>query len=423
MRKTSALLIVFLGLLSLSAKSQNDTLKLDLRKAESLFLKNNYDLLVNNYQIEQAKAEIITAKLFDNPELEYENLFYNHETKKFLQTSAEFGQFAGSISQLFKLAGKRNKNIKVAQLGVKLAETEYFELIRTLKFELTNNFYKAYYGYQTIKVFDEQITSTTQLLKAYELQYKSGNVAQKDLIRIKSLLIGLKAERVDALNELEDNYRDLKLICGITAATPILPVVDENKNQLFKVEKIPISELLDSARNNRPDLKLAKTDLQLSEANLSLQKAMAIPDVELSLSYDYKGNYPEKYTGIGLKIPIPLFNRNQGEIKKAKLAIDESNLKINRQQILLENEILNSYKTALRNEKLFDEIDTDFRNNFNKLITALIKNFKERNVSLIEFLDLYDSYKQNTLQLNKLQFERMSSRAELNYVTGSNIFK
>lgn len=423
MRKTSALLIVFLGLLSLSAKSQNDTLKLDLRKAESLFLKNNYDLLVNNYQIEQAKAEIITAKLFDNPQLEYENLFYNHETKKFLQTSAEFGQFAGSISQLFKLAGKRNKNIKVAQFGVKLAETEYFELIRTLKFELTNNFYKAYYGYHTIKVFDEQITSTTQLLKAYELQYKSGNVAQKDLIRIKSLLIGLKAERVDALNELEDNYRDLKLICGITAATPILPVVDENKNQLFKVEKIPISELLDSARNNRPDLKLAKTDLQLSEANLSLQKAMAIPDVELSLSYDYKGNYPEKYTGIGLKIPIPLFNRNQGEIKKAKLAIDESNLKINRQQILLENEILNSYKTALRNEKLFDEIDTDFSNDFNKLITALIKNFKERNVSLIEFLDLYDSYKQNTLQLNKLQFERMSSRAELNYVTGSNIFK
>jgi len=423
MRKTSALLIVFLGLLSLSAKSQNDTLKLDLSKAQSLFLKNNYDLLVSNYQIEQAKAEIITAKLFDNPQLEYENLFYNHETKKFLQTSAEFGQLAGSITQLFKLAGKRNKNIKVAQFGVKLAETEYFELMRTLKFELTNNFYKAYYANQTIKVFDEQITSTAQLLKAYELQYKSGNVAHKDLIRIKSLLIGLKAERVDALNELEDNYRDLKLICGITAATPILPVVDENKNQLSKVEKIPISELLDSARNNRPDLKLAKTDLQLGEANLSLQKAMAIPDVEINLSYDYKGNYPEKYTGIGLKIPIPLFNRNQGEIKKAKLSIDESNLKINRQQILLENEVLNSYKTALRNEKLSDEIDTDFSNDFNKLITALIKNFKERNVSLIEFLDLYDSYKQNTLQLNKLQFERMSSRAELNYVTGSNIFK
>ncbi|WP_421944175.1 TolC family protein [Pedobacter sp.] len=423
MRKTSALLIVFLGLFSLSAKSQNDTLKLDLSKAQSLFLENNYDLLVSNYQIKQAKAEIITAKLFDNPQLEYENLFYNHETKKFLQTSAEFGQFAGSISQLFKLAGKRNKNIKVAQFGVKLAGAEYFELMRTLKFELANNFYKAYYANQSIKVFDEQITSTAQLLKAYELQYKSGNVAQKDLIRIKSLLIGLKAERVDAFNELEDNYRDLKLICGITAATPILPVVDENKNQLSKVEKISISELLDSARNNRPDLKLAKTDLQLSEANLSLQKAMAIPDVELNLSYDYKGNYPEKYTGIGLKIPIPLFNRNQGEIKKAKLSIDESNLKINRQQILLENEVLNSYKTALRNEKLSDEIDADFSNDFNKLITALIKNFKERNVSLIEFLDLYDSYKQNTLQLHKLQFERMSSRAELNYVTGSNIFK
>ncbi|WP_316739364.1 TolC family protein [Pedobacter aquatilis] len=423
MRRNSALLIVFLGFCSLTAKSQNDTLRLDLPKAQALFLKNNYDLLVSNYQIEQAKAEIITAKLFDNPELEYENLFYNHETKKFLQTSAEFGQFAGSVSQLFKLAGKRNKNIKLAQAGVKMAEMEYFELMRTLRFELTNNFYKAYYATQSVKVFDEQITSTAQLLKAYELQFKSGNVAQKDLIRIKSLLIGLKAERVEALNDLEDNYRDLKLICGITAATPIEPVVEHNNNLEANIEKFPIAALLDSARANRPDLKLAKTDLQFNEANLSLQKAMAIPDVELALSYDYKGNFPEKYTGIGIKIPIPLFNRNQGEIKKAKLSIDESNLKISRQQILLENEVLNSYRTALRNEKLIDEIDIDFTADFNKLITALIKNFKERNISLIEFLDLYDSYKQNTLQLNKLQFERMSSRAEINYVTGSNIFK
>ncbi len=417
------LLIFFLAIRTGATFAQTDTLSLTLSKAESLFLKHNYDLLASNYEIDQAKAEIITAKLFENPTLEYENLFYNHETKKFFQTSYAYGQYAGSISQLFKLAGKRNKNIKLAQTGVKLAEYEYFDLLRTLKFELVNTFYKTYFSVQSVKVYEEQISSTNQLLKAYDHQLKMGNVATKDVIRIKSLLINLKAEQAGLLNNLEDHYKDLKLLCGLDANISLSLTVDQADFKNGLVDKIPYSSLLDSARANRADLKLAKTDLLYNERNLKLQKAMAIPDIEIGLSYDLKGNYPEKYTGLGIKIPIPLFSRNQGEIKKAQVSIAAADMNIKKQEAILENEVFNSYKTALRDEKLYAEIDPAFSTDFNTLISALIKNFKARNISLIEFLDLYDAYKENTLQLNKLQFERMSTRAELNYVTGSNIFK
>nr|WP_276900881.1 TolC family protein [Pedobacter kyonggii] len=423
MRRICMLLIFFLAIRTGATFAQTDTLSLTLSKAESLFLKHNYDLLASNYEIDQAKAEIITAKLFENPTLEYENLFYNHETKKFFQTSYAYGQYAGSISQLFKLAGKRNKNIKLAQTGVKLAEYEYFDLLRTLKFELVNTFYKTYFSVQSVKVYEEQISSTNQLLKAYDHQLKMGNVATKDVIRIKSLLINLKAEQAGLLNNLEDHYKDLKLLCGLDANISLSLTVDQADFKNGLVDKIPYSSLLDSARANRADLKLAKTDLLYNERNLKLQKAMAIPDIEIGLSYDLKGNYPEKYTGLGIKIPIPLFSRNQGEIKKAQVSIAAADMNIKKQEAILENEVFNSYKTALRDEKLYAEIDPAFSTDFNTLISALIKNFKARNISLIEFLDLYDAYKENTLQLNKLQFERMSTRAELNYVTGSNIFK
>ncbi len=423
MRIICTLLIFFLAIRPGATFAQKDTLSLTLSKTESLFLKHNYDLLAGNYEIDQAKAEIITAKLFDNPTLEYENLFYNHETKKFLQTSYAYGQYAASISQLFKLAGKRNKNIKLAQTGVKLAEYEYFDLMRTLKFELVNTFYKTYFSAQSVKLYQEQISSTDQLLKAYNIQLKMGNIAAKDVIRIKSLLINLKAEQAGLLNDLEDHYKDLKLLCGLDANISLSLIVDQADFKSGLLDKIPYSSLLDSARANRADLKLAKTELLYNMRNLKLQKAMAIPDIEIGLSYDLKGNYPEKYTGLGIKIPIPLFSRNQGEIKKAQVGIAAADLNIKKQEALLENEVFNSYKTALCNEKLYQEIDPAFSTDFNILISALIKNFKARNISLIEFLDLYDAYKENTLQLNKLQFERMSTRAELNYVTGSNIFK
>jgi cobalt-zinc-cadmium efflux system outer membrane protein len=422
MRRIGTLLIFFLTIQVRATFAQTDTLSLNLKQAESLFLKNNYDLLASNYDIDKAKADIITARLFDNPTLEYENLFYNHETKNFLQTSYAYGQYSASISQLFKLAGKRNKSIKLAQTGVKMAEFDYFDLIRTLKFELVITFYKTYFSAQSAKVYQEQINSTDQLLKAYDLQLKMGNVAAKDVIRIKSLLINLKAEQAGLLNELEDNNKDLKLLCGLDAKTTLLLTAAEAGTKDLSIDKIPYSSLLDSARSNRADLKLAKTDLLYNERNLKLQKAMAIPDVEIALSYDLKGNYPEKYTGLGIKIPIPLFSRNQGEIKKAQIGIAAADLNIKKQESILENEVYNTYKTALRNEKLCGDIDPAFSTDFSTLISALIKNFKARNISLIEFLDLYDAYKENTLQLNKLQFERMSTRAELNYVTGSNIF-
>jgi len=422
MRRISIFLIFVFATSINASLAQNDSLKLNLKQAEVLFLRNNFDLLSSNYQIEQTKAEVITAKLFDNPELQYENLFYNHETKKILQTSYEFGQYAGSISQLIRLAGKRNKNIRLAQTGVKLAELEYFDLMRTLKFELRNTFYKTYFASQSVKVYQDQIKSTEGLLKAYEIQLKAGNIALKDVIRIKSLMIGLKAQQANLLNELEDNYRDLRVLCGLEPNSTLQLMIPSNENKNIAIDQIPYSNLLDSARTNRTDLKLAKTGLEYNKLNLKLQKAMAIPDVEISLAYDLKGNYPEKYTGIGLKIPIPLFNRNQGEIKKAKVGIDAATSNVKKQEIILSNEVFNSYQTAIRNEKMLTEIDPSFNKDFNKIINGLIQNFRARNISLIEFLDLYESYKENILQINNLQFERMSSREELNYVTGTNIF-
>ena len=108
---------------------------------------------------------------------------------------------------------------------------------------------------------------------------------------------------------------------------------------------------------------------------------MAVPDVQLNISYDLKGNYPEKYVGLGITIPIPLFNRNQGEIKKAKFSIDEANSLLKKQNLQLELEVANSFKTAVRNENMANEIDATFSENFNQLINGLIKNFFDNSAS------------------------------------------
>jgi len=417
------LCFALLGTAENVAAQSADTLLLTLPQAEKLFIQNNYQLIAQNYQTDQARADIITAKLFDNPQLSVETQLYNKNTKRFFETSNKNGEYQGSISQLFKLAGKRNKNIQVAQAGVKLAEYQYFDLIRTLRYSLRSNFYKTYYAQQSAKLYQQQISSLQKLLSASEEQLKAGNIAEKDIIRIKSLVYSLQTEYNNLENSIEDMQTDLKLMTNIKPEATVTLVMDPVEEQNYQLDKAVYTNLLDSARNNRADLKLTQTGITFAEKNLKLQKANAVPDVQLSLTYDLQGSYPMNYSGLGLSIPIPLFNRNQGEIKKAKIAIDAGKTVLNQQEAILENEVNNSYKSALRTENLYNGFDKNFNSDFDKLITEVVKNFKSRNLSLIEFMDFYDSYRTNTLQMNDMRYQRMNAKEEINYVTGSTIFK
>lgn len=398
-----------------------DTLKLTLPQAEELFLANNYQLLLAKYQIEQAKADVITAKLFNNPEITHENLFYNHETKRFLETSYATGQFNTQISQLIRLAGKRNKNIQLVNTTVKMEEYEYYDLIRTLRYQLRSNFFRLYYLQQSAKVFDGQINGLNQLLQASGKQLALGNIANKDLIRIKSLLYNLQADYHQINTEIADLTHDLKLLTQIKSSVVIQTIATVQNNT--KLPPISYTTLLDSAKNNRIDLKSAQAAISYAQQNLKLQKANAIPDLQLSLSYDLKGSYPEKYTGIGISMPIPLFSRNQGEIKKAKIAIEAQQATYQQLENNLANEVFKACQNAERIEDLLANMDADFNNDYQKLIDEVTKNFAKRNIGLLEFLDFYQSYKENTLQFNQLQFERINAKEEINFVTGTNVFK
>ena len=415
-------LILFSIAQSVAAQSA-DTLQLSLAQAEKLFIQNNYQLIAQNYQTDQAKAEIITAKLFDNPTLSVETQLYNQDTKRFFETSKTNGEYQGSVSQLVKLAGKRNKNIRLATAGAQMASYQYFDLMRTLKYNLRSDFYKIYYAQQSARLYQQQISSLQKLLSASEEQLKAGNIALKDLIRVKTMVYSLQTEYNNLENSIEDMETDLKLMTNIKPDSILQLLMDPAAEQDYQLEKTVYNNLLDSARNNRADLKLTQSGITYAEQSLRVQKANAVPDVQLSLVYDLQGSHPNNYTGLGLSIPLPLFNRNQGEIKKARIAIDAGRNQLNQQEATLENEVFNSYKTALRTETLYQGFDKTFPADFSRLMTQVIKNFKNRNLSLLEFMDFYDAYRTSTLQMNDMKYQRMNAREEINYVTGSTIFK
>lgn len=394
-----------------------DTLKLSLKQAEDQFLKNNLQLIAQRYNIDNANAAIITAKLFPNPDFS----FNNGITAADVTQGPAYKEQSFAISQLFTTAGKRNKSIRLAKIGVEQAKYQFFDLLRTLKFTLHSDFYNIYFQQQSAKVYNDEIGSLGKTLTVFKEQYQKGNIAEKEVLRIQSQLYSLQTEYNSLITGIDTVESELKLLIKAPVDTYVDPQVSfDGSKQL--VASVPYQRLLDSAYVNRYDLRYSKATVDYNNMNLKLQKATAIPDVSLSLNYDKLGSYSNNFVGAGIAFSLPFFNRNQGNIKQAAIAVDQSNVLLQNRQNLVESDVATGYKNALRLEQLYNSFDPKFKDDFTHLIQEVFINYQKRNLSMLEFLDFYDSYKTNTLQLNTLQLNRAISLEQLNYVTGTPFF-
>ena len=91
-------------------------------------------------------------------------------------------------------------------------------------------------------------------------------------------------------------------------------------------------------------------------------------------------------------------------------------------RISLNNDVILAYTQTLKVETLYQNFDKEFVPNFNKLIQGVIEGYEKKTISLVEFMDFFDSYKQNVVQFNTLRNNRVQSYIKLNYSVAKNIF-
>lgn len=399
------------------AQQRSDTLHLSLQLAEQRFIDSNLTLLATRYNIDIAKAEVITAGLYNNPGISFENVLYNPDNKRFFDFSKS-GTNAAELSQVIILAGKRNKAVKLAESQVKLSEHEFYDLIRTLTFTLRDNFYHLNFLQRSMGLYDAQILSLNRIVTSFKEQLAKGNIAQKELLRIQSLLYSLQSTRKELQQEINTVSTELKQLTRIDPATPVQPVWTEPEFTFHPLQQLTYEQLLDSARTNRHDLLAAKENVRTQELNQKLQKALAVPDLTVGLTYDKQGSFTRDYTGLKVELPLAIFNRNQGNVKQAASRVEQSKIQLLDNENALAHEVMQRYTDAFQAESLYDGIDHEFDAQFRHLIEEVQKNFVRRNISLLEFIDFYDSYKETIINLNQIRYNRYRALENINYVSG-----
>lgn len=418
--------MIFFALFSFSsllavAQPPKDTLRLPLASAEKMFLDSNLQLLAQRYSIDASKALVIQARLWPNPNFSIGHTLYSGALNKFFPTGNNDETTLG-LSQLILLAGKRNKQVKLAQENVHLSEFQFFDLLRTLKYTLRTDFYQVYYLQQSARIYDEEIKALSQVVQAFSEQQGKGYISEKEVVRVRAQLYSFQSEYSDLLNQINDTESELRLVLQAKPNVFIEPQVDSAQLSRLDPSRYPLATLMDSAYHNRTDLQIARTNTKISQLNYNYQRSLAVPDLSLSLGYDEAGSFLTNYYGVGASIDLPFFNRNQGNIKSAKAQIAGAEVTQRSMQATVEENVSNSLQKAFAQQRLYKTIDPKFYLDFQRLLHEVLSNYQKRNIGLLEFLDFYDSYKQNTLQMNTIQFNRVSAFEDINYYTGTNFF-
>jgi outer membrane protein, heavy metal efflux system len=406
------MVVGFCSLATASLAQVPDTLKLTLPDAEKIFLQNNLELIAQRYNVDINKALVEQAHYWDNPVLNtdqniYDGAFFRHD--------ANYGQVYIQLVQLIRTAGKRNKEIQLASDQVLSSEQQFNELLRNIRYLLRSDFNTLSQQFRTLEIYRSETDALQRLSTGMEAQFQAGNISQKDNIRVKALLFSIQSDAADLQRQIADLEKEFVTLLQIRGDTVISP----QKGPAFNPGNIPaLAELLDSARAHRPDLKLAATNLLSQQHNLSLQKAQVVPDVSVGVEYDHASTYVPNFWGLQISLPLPLFNRNKGNIKAAEFSIRQADVQAQSVRATAEQQVIGAYHKFLSQRQLQQGVSKDFLDNYNLLMERMTRSYQDRQVSLLEFIDFFDAYKDAVSKQLLLETNLRNAAEELNYSIG-----
>lgn len=390
-----------------------------LQDCEDAFRNNNLQLLAQEYNISQADAEIIQAKIWNLPQFGFSTNAYYPEKGKFFHIGQSNN---ASISQLFLLGGKRQKQIDFAKSNKELAQLQYRQLSVDLKSQLVETYYALYFDQKKIVSLKNQLQYLSDLLKAYKVQTAKGNVSLKDEVRLNSLVIGLSNDIIQLNNNIISERNALMLLTGIDEPIEANIAEVQVENSLNFQPLVSLDELKNKILESNADYLFSLKSIENSKQNEAWQKSLNTPDITGGLQWSQNTGFFKNEADFTIGIPIPLWKQNEGNVKKAQFQTQQNEKNTAFKQRTLQSQLSSAYFTWKNQYDQLQAIPQKDMDNLDLVYKGMTDNFRKGNVTLIEFTDFTESYKQTVLQVNEIKKQILISAEEINRLVQTPIF-
>ena len=353
--------------------------------------------------IQQSQAEEITQGLRPNPALfadwEYlplgspahqnSTLYSGVSTPDYLNNNTE-GDIG--LSYLIERGGKRHDRLQAQKDITAQTKSLVADNGRGLTFQVATLFYSAQLAESTLELAEKDLKSFQQTVDISEAQYKAGGLSENDYLMIKLQLLQFESDEEQAQLAKVQSLSDLRQLLGYESVSEDYDVVSSFEYQPVKVNLL---DLQAKALQNRPDLRAAQQGVTAANSQLVLMKANGKQDVTVQGNYSHvNGISAATFYG---SIPLAIFNRNQGEILRARYAINQAT----EQEKFTNGQALTDVYDAYQGLRSNDKVVLLYINKYLDVATQSrdISDYAYHRggISLLDFLDAERSYRATQL--------------------------
>jgi cobalt-zinc-cadmium efflux system outer membrane protein len=365
-----------------------------LDDAVQMALRHNHNLLAARTTIQQSQAEEATANLRPNPVLLGDSQFLpifqpSQFNSDYIDNTAQFDL---GVSYLFERGKKRQHRLQAARDQTAVTRSQVADNERSLTFSVASAYINVELAESTLTLANQNLQSFQNTVDISEARYKAGDISEDDLLKIKLQLLQFQTDVSAARLARIQGLSDLRQLLGYESIAADYDVAGSFDYQPVKGN---MEDFQAKALDTRPDLRAAKQGVIAANSQYSLQKAVAKKDVTAQISYTHLSDINN--LSLFGQIPLPIFDRNQGEIARTGFAITQAQ----EQEKFANGQVLTDVRDAFEALRSNDQIIGVYRSGYldQAQQSRDISEYSYRHgaASLLDFLDAERSYRATEL--------------------------
>ena len=390
--------------------------RISLDDAIRLALLHNHALQAVRSTIQQSLAEEITANLRPNPTLGLDAQFMpifqpDKLDADYLDQSA---QFDAGIGYLFERGRKRQHRLQAAKDQTAVVRSLVTDNERQLVFSVSQQFVDVLLAESTLEFAQQDLDSFQKTVDISKERFRAGDMSEGDFLKIKLQLLQFQSDVSAAKLAKLQSLAALRQLLGFET-------VPDDYDVEGTLDYQPVHADLNGLKNvaalNRPDLRAAQQSVTAAESQFSLQKANGKMDITGTFNYSHTAGASSG--SFFYSMPLPIFNRNQGEIARAQSAITQAREQASETTQQVATDVATAFANLQTNDQIIQLYQGGYVDQAKQSRDISEYAYRKGAASLLDYLDSERTYRANQLAYRQALASYMLALEQMRQATGT----
>jgi cobalt-zinc-cadmium efflux system outer membrane protein len=410
--------VALLGMLCLLGQPAAAQQPLTWQQVQQKFEAANPTLRAGQLNIDESKANEITAFLRPNPDLTLSLDQFDPFTSNPYRPITSLQPGIGA-SYLYERLHKRDLRKESAEKATTVAQSTQEDLRRTLTYTLRNAFVQTLQAKAVLALAKENLEYYDKLLDVNRIRFKAGDIAEVDMDR-------LELQRIQYLSDIQNATVNLR-----TAKIMLLQLLNDRApvDSFDITGPFDFTAQIDTLDNfhtvalvTRPDLRAALQSVDKAQTDHRLAEANGSTDPTFGIDFGRQNGDP-LYIGFSVTIPVRVFDRNQGEKLRTQLDVTRNEHLRDAAQAQVFSDVDSAYVSLMGSLNLLQPYKSSYLARALKVRDTISFSYQHGAASLLDFLNAQSDYR--SIQLNYLNLvgSFLTSANQLNLAVGKEVIQ